>query len=900
MTDFGTVDLNAVRAALATYTPATDPGGPTFSTTAPNPLKNEFTLRLTVSGAGIPTDGIDRRVLSSIPDGQDLRPGFPKRLGTGGEAPPRYADINGDNLQELLLPTEDGTLHAYEPDGSELPGWPVHTRQQIQAEGHGAAPGFSALAAATPPREPPRGPTVADLEDDGRPEVITAAGSRIYVWEPDGSLRAGFPVQSDLGNCVPSLQSQPLQHPKCGFVATPAVARLDGADEPASIVIPGLDGYLYAFEADGGTRSGYPLRLVDPAVPANQQMLAESINEPAIGDLDGDGIDDIVVATNETYDAAPPDFSTITGGLGSVITDALANAAGGSERVYAIDGSSGSYLSGWPIALNGAIQTTLPLIGPGNNPAIAEIGGEPRVVASATGSAEIGVYGADGSQVSTVQLGTPGPASAADGALPFGSINLFESASLGKLTPSGSLDIVKYSLGVTDAANLLLVGQNLPYNHLIGAYNADTGVSEPSFPRVTDDFQFLSSSNIANVTGSPASNQVLAGTALGLLHAYDGLTGLDAPGFPKSTGGWLFAPAALSDDGRMADITREGYLFQWDLDDLPQCQSEWPGFRHDQQGSGNYDRDGTQPYKPTQATASGSTLTFTAPGDDYGCGTADRYEIATSANPITPQNFAAATALSGEPTPQAAGATETYTLPAHQRYVGIRAVDEAGNVGWTANVDTGPGTPTPGDPGNPGGSGSGGGGGGGSDATGTCRGKAAKLTQGSPASEKLIGDDLANLIRGGKGNDSLLGLEDDDCLFGQADDDKLKGGDGRDQLDGGSGDDKVKGNDQKDTIDTGSGSDRTNGGDGNDMIKARGGEDKVKGGDGNDAMKAGGGDDRANGNDGNDKINGGGGDDVITDTEGRNKIKCGKGDDKVVTNRRTKLGGGCETVKRRG
>ena len=118
---------------------------------------------------------------------------------------------------------------------------------------------------------------------------------------------------------------------------------------------------------------------------------------------------------------------------------------------------------------------------------------------------------------------------------------------------------------------------------------------------ITDDYQFLSSSTVANVADA-ASNQVLTGTGLGLLHAYDGLTGLDAAGFPKVTGGWLFAPAAISDDERMAAITREGYLFEWDVPGAPECQPEWPSFRHDPQGTGNYDADGTAPAAPGDIT----------------------------------------------------------------------------------------------------------------------------------------------------------------------------------------------------------------------------------------------------------------------------------------------------------
>src|SRR5204863_6877195 len=129
-----------------------------------------------------------------------------------------------------------------------------------------------------------------------------------------------------------------------------------------------------------------------------------------------------------------------------------------------------------------------------------------------------------------------------------------------KLLPAAGLDVVKYALTLSDAANLLLTGQNAPYNHLIGAYDAGTVAPLAAWPRITDDFQFLSSSDIAKVDSGAADNQVVAGTGLGLLHAYGGVSGQDVSGFPKVTGGWLFAPAAFSGDGRMADITREGHL----------------------------------------------------------------------------------------------------------------------------------------------------------------------------------------------------------------------------------------------------------------------------------------------------------------------------------------------------
>lgn len=267
VTDFGTVDLAAVRAALAartTFPDKNDPGGPVLDPAAKDPYDGQFTVRLVVTSAATGAlVGMDRHVLTAL-DEPTLKPGFPKKLGSGGEAPLRYADLNGDNVQELVLPVEDGTVHAYRPDGSELPGWPVRTQTQFAARAHAASPALQALDA---PREPPRAVTIGDLDGDGRPEIVTTAGERIYAWNAKGEALDGFPVNPDPDrtNCAPDKQDKIGigNHPKCGFLASPALARLDGADKPQSIVAPGLDGRLRAYRADGSVQPGFPVRLID-------------------------------------------------------------------------------------------------------------------------------------------------------------------------------------------------------------------------------------------------------------------------------------------------------------------------------------------------------------------------------------------------------------------------------------------------------------------------------------------------------------------------------------------------------------------------------------------------------------------------------------------------------------
>ena len=665
VSDFGSINLEKVREALATYVVPPDAGGPTFAAAEPNPFQHEFTVQLEVNGQGIALTGIDRRVFDTFTD-PTLKPGFPKWMGAGGESATRYADLLGNNEQELIVPTEDGIVRAITPAGKELKGWPVHTEIQQSALGHTGSPGIAALGL---PHEPPRGPVIDDLSQKGKADVIAAGGIHVYVWQPNGKPVKGFPVTENLSFCGPALETA-SSHPKCGFLASPAIAHLEGFNKAPDIVEPSLDGHLYAWRANGTPVPGFPVALIDPkAVAEGKQMVAESINDAAIGDLTGSGHDDIVVATDEVYGAPPfgedVSFAGVTG-----------SAAGSSGRLYAVDGATGKFLPGWPAAMPGIIQTVLPLIGPGQDAAIAKIGGETLIVASTTGGALVELN-TKGETVRTMQqVGSQAFGGASDATDKTGALNLFESATVGDLLGTGTPDVVKYELSLSQAANLLLVGQNFPYNHLIGAWDGTTGTPLPSFPTITDDYQLLSASNVAKIDPTLASNQIVAGTGLGLLHAYDGSTGLDVPGFPKVTGGWLSAPAALAFDGRMADMTREGWLFEWQTE-APACQPQWPTFRHDEQQSGNYNHDGTPPdaaEKVTLTPLGGEKfrVTFVAPGDNGPCGTPASY--------VTRVNGRKAE-LGLHPVAGGSSFSAEIALPAGARKFSIQAIDAAGNIG---------------------------------------------------------------------------------------------------------------------------------------------------------------------------------------------------------------------------
>lgn len=81
-------------------------------------------------------------------------------------------------------------------------------------------------------------------------------------------------------------------------------------------------------------------------------------------------------------------------------------------------------------------------------------------------------------------------------------------------------------------------------------------------------------------------------------------------------------------------------------------------------------------------------LTWTAPGDDGGVGTAAQYDIRYGTDSTTVARWTSATQATGEPAPHAAGTTETFSLtrPPGTWWFALRTRDEAGNESATSNL----------------------------------------------------------------------------------------------------------------------------------------------------------------------------------------------------------------------
>jgi hypothetical protein len=450
-------------------------------------------------------------------------------------------------------------------------------------------------------------------------------------------------------------------------------------------VIPALDQHLYAWDGSGHALAGFPMKLKSPS---ESLVGAESINSAAAGDLNGDGKPEIVAPTNElgpAGDAQEPEPApgNIAGALGQVVTNALTNAIGATGRVYAVD-SGGKILSGWPIKPGGLVPDALPFVGPGVDHVLADVNGDGKLdVIGNIATGDVTAVDSTGKQIVTYDS-QPASGETVDKTKV---LNLFENPIVAKL--DGQLDVIKGGITLDGLVNVgIAVGQNLPYNHVVQAWNAQTGQELPAFPQAVEDYQLLSSPAVADVSDAPG-NEIVVGTGLYLIRDINA-QGVEGSGWPKFTGGWNFAVPAIGDvdgDGKLdvAAITREGYGFLWKTD-RPACgtNDDWWTSRHDEFGSGAYGTDSRPPGTPTALTATRSTLSWKAPGGDWMCGAAKRYRVLVSSKPIvhpTDGTVVGVFDASG-----GVGASASQKIPAGAKYAAVLYQDAAGNWGHLASL----------------------------------------------------------------------------------------------------------------------------------------------------------------------------------------------------------------------
>ncbi len=288
----------------------------------------------------------------------------------------------------------------------------------------------------------------------------------------------------------------------------------DGRDE---IIVGCKDGKIYAFDGRGQLVPGWPVTTGDNIA-----------GSPAIGDIDGDKRDEIIIGSDDgNIYALNGDGSAVPGfpvATGSTVrsTAAVADVDGdmrddiviGSSdgKVYALSGN-GTSLIGWPVRLGGGVESS---------PAVADV---------------------DGDELPEVAVG------ADDG-------NVYLIDNDGKIVPGWPVETryyVRSSPAIGDIDNdgslEIIVGSD-DFN--VYAWNAN-GTLVAGWPVATEYKISIASPALADLDGDKKLD-VIVGSGDTMLYAWDG-AGSPLAGWPAQTQGRLYNSSPC-----VADVNGDGNL----------------------------------------------------------------------------------------------------------------------------------------------------------------------------------------------------------------------------------------------------------------------------------------------------------------------------------------------------
>jgi len=397
--------------------------------------------------------------------------------------------------------------------------------------------------------------------------TIAAGSDLLYVLNADGSA----PVDADgQGATLGDFSTRGAY-----FAAGPSMSVL-APGEGMSFIAPSWDSTgLYVFDKNGQLRPGFPFKIADAIW-----------SSAAIGDLNGDGQMEMAFGSNGNkfyimrangQEWMDGDANASTKGVFKVLgqpinfgTPALADLDGDGlpEIIYgSFDGklyawkSNGTNVPGFPFTTNGSITSSAAvgyLDGPGDT--------SPEIVFSTTADS-LYVLNANGQR----RTGWPVRARA-------GGSSRSPSPALADMNNDGFLDIVHLGTeGLVWAYNRN--GTVLaPWNGV--RYTPMTSGASESSPVVAD------------INGD-GFNDIVCGGEDSQLTALSGADGSVLPGFPIQLGGEVRGTPALADvdkDGK-TEIVLAGWdknIYVWDYDFLfsPGKTPPWPQFHHDARRTG--------------------------------------------------------------------------------------------------------------------------------------------------------------------------------------------------------------------------------------------------------------------------------------------------------------------------
>lgn len=250
-----------------------------------------------------------------------LRPGWPQLSDESGyaygvfNANAAVGDLDGDGSGELVVPSDVHYICAYKNDGRQIPanamyddkGWGkvgVWENPQVELRGWGTCDASDDRSERYRANFAHGPATIADVDQDGSMEVVATGNvydcgygnypsryTGVYIFNAD---RSRYHEGSTDWRTGPVDTGAPLSEDYNQIEnaqPNPAVADLDG-DGVMEIVFASYDGRVHAFWLDKTEHGSWPYAVNDP-----NEGIIRFASEPAVADLNADGKAEVIFAS---------------------------------------------------------------------------------------------------------------------------------------------------------------------------------------------------------------------------------------------------------------------------------------------------------------------------------------------------------------------------------------------------------------------------------------------------------------------------------------------------------------------------------------------------------------------------------------------------------------------------
>ncbi len=306
------------------------------------PTHNLLSIPLCFMEKIAPLPFLDKKVkmyIKNIYLDPTLKEGWPQRINWhrnywAGYVEPVVSDINNDGDMEIVVyiggnPTK---IYAFNPDGSLVDGWPV-TVDNEDLPGGNLGP-----------------PTIADIDNNGYQEIFVNGKYGIYIYYHNGSFLRRI---NQVNSCEPQWSQECIVYDLDNDGNIEIVKKYQAINNQGGRC--GVN--ITVFDIYGNVLSGWPQMCYDYEGPDGNMYVAGNEGIPAIGNFDDDLDMEIVVAANRNVFDDPSN----------------------PEETWHVDGRilvynlNGSLLNGFPFDIDRFFISQAPAIGDLNNDGINEI-----------------------------------------------------------------------------------------------------------------------------------------------------------------------------------------------------------------------------------------------------------------------------------------------------------------------------------------------------------------------------------------------------------------------------------------------------------------------------------------------------------------------------------------------